>query len=108
MVLVGNKLAKVVIVKISFLETLGETFSRHLTSRLDDIVADVIERDPTRFLDAHHVPVGGTEQSFVAFDFDWTRFALALEDEICTACRAMGFEAPRWNDVAGCHDVSQN
>jgi hypothetical protein len=70
---------------------------------IDDIIMSTIEGNPTRFFDAHNVPVDGAEQSFIAFDFNWPGFALALEANLLSALRAVRLEAPRGNDIL-CHD----
>src|ERR1700730_4312674 len=83
----------------SLLEHIPQTIPRELLSLVDDIVAVVLERNPTGFLKAHDVQVDGTEQSLVIFEFDALAFGIAFDAEFRTAMRARGFELPRGNDI---------
>ena len=72
-----------------------EILDRKFPGLIDDLISRVIERDPTRFLNAHGVPVDGAEQSFIGFKFDWPKFKLAFDDELFTASRTLSVELPR-------------
>lgn len=90
---------------VSLLEATSEAIDSEFSSLIDDLILVVIERDPARFLNAQGVPMSGAEQSFVRFDFDWPRFALALEDQLASALRAGRLKLPRGNDAV-CHATS--
>src|SRR5574340_1078709 len=82
-----------------------EAFERDFTRFVDGIVSVLLARDPSRFLNAHSVPVDGAEQSFIGFKFDWSRFKLALDEELASTLRTASLEFPRGNRSV-CHDVS--
>jgi hypothetical protein len=88
---------------VSFLENIPNTFLKTLPPELsglvDDVIAVLFERDPTRFLKTHYVPVDGTKESLVTFEFDREAFALAFDLEFRAAVRARGLELPRRDDV---------
>jgi len=69
-----------------------KTIEGEILSLIDDIVPVLFEREPTRFLKAHYIPVSGTEQSLVTFQFDGEAFNIAFDAEINSALRARGFE----------------
>jgi hypothetical protein len=75
-------------------EGFPETVSRELASLIDDVVAILFEREPTRFLNAHYVPVDGAEQSLVRWQFDRAAFQVAFDSEFFATLRARGFELP--------------
>jgi hypothetical protein len=83
----------------SLCEFSSEIINREFSGLINDLIAMTIESSPTCFLDAHNVPVDGTKQSFVAFDFNWGSFEIALEANLLSALRAGRFEAPRGHDV---------
>jgi hypothetical protein len=56
------------------------------------LTSGALERDPC-FLNAHYFPVDGTEQWFTRFEF--RAFEFALDTQLLTALRTMGFELPR-------------
>jgi hypothetical protein len=63
----------------------------HDASRLiEDTIAVLFENDPARFLKTHYVPVHGTNQSLITFEFD----AVMFDAEFRSALRARGFELP--------------
>jgi len=80
----------------SFLEEVSDTVTSELSSLIDDIVAILFEDDPTRFLKAHYVPVDGTNESLVTFEFD----AIMFDAEFRAALRARGFELPQRGHIA--------
>jgi hypothetical protein len=83
----------------SFLEQLPETIAPDFASLVDDVVAIIFERNPTRFLKAHYVPMDGTEQSFIAFEFDTLAFGIVFDTEYRVALGTMGAKLPRRNDI---------
>ena len=82
----------------SLLETLPEKIASDVPSLVDDIIAVLFKSNPARFIKAHCVPVAGTEQSLVTFEFDALAFGVAFEAEYHAALRANGAELPRGND----------
>jgi hypothetical protein len=88
----------------SLFEGLPETISRELSGLIDNIVAICFERNPTRFLKTHLVPVDGTEQSLVRLEFDTLAFGVAFDAEFRATLRTMGLEYPRRND-GSIHDA---
>jgi hypothetical protein len=80
---------------LSLLEGVPQAVAGKLSSFVDDLVAVILERDPTRFIKAHYIPVVGAEQSLVTFELDWEAICLALDLELLPALRAMGLELPR-------------
>jgi hypothetical protein len=83
------------------LEGLPDDIARNLSGLVDDIIAIVLERELASFLKAHHVPVDGTEESVVAFEFDGPSFGVAFDAEFGSAMRTMGFEHPWRGDRVG-------
>jgi hypothetical protein len=81
----------------SFLEYIPETIPPQLASLVDDVVAIIFERNPTRFLKAHYVPVDGAEQSVIRFEFDTLAFGIVFDAEYRVALRTMGAELPGRN-----------
>ena len=84
---------------VSLLEDVPDTSPKTLTGKLsglvDDVVAVIFERDPTRFIKAHHVPVDGTNESLVTFELDREVFILTFDLEFSAALRTSGLELPR-------------
>jgi hypothetical protein len=70
---------------------------------IDDVITVVFERNPTRFLKTHLIPVDGTEQAVVGFGFDDTAFKIAFDAELTAALRTRGLEHPRRDDVVISH-----
>ena len=70
-----------------------------LSRLVNDTIAVLFERDPTRFLRTHYRSVDGTNEFFVTFEFDWEAFNFALDFEFRAALRARGFELPGMDDV---------
>jgi hypothetical protein len=75
-----------------FPNTFLETIAPELSSLVDNVIAVLFERNPTRFLKAHYVSVVGTEQSLVRFEFDALAFQVAFDAEFFAALRTMRFE----------------
>jgi hypothetical protein len=86
-------------------ESALEAIESEFSGCINDIITSTIESDPARFLDAHNVSVDRAEQSFIAFDFNWERFKLALESNLLAALRTGRLELPRGNDTLS-HDAS--
>lgn len=84
-------------------DTLLNALTPELSSLVDDVIAIIFERDPTRFLKAHYVPVNGTNESLVAFEFDGEAFRFMFDLEFRAALRARGFELPRRSDASVSH-----
>jgi hypothetical protein len=78
----------------SLFEDFPETISPDLARLVDNVIAVCFEREPTRFLKAHLVPMDGAEQSLVCWEFDALAFGVAFDAEFGTALRAMGLEYP--------------
>lgn len=87
----------------SLFEGFPEVISCELSGLIDDVVAVCFERNPTRFLNAHHVPMVGTKQSLITFEFDREAFAVAFDFEFLAALRTRGFELPRGHNIS--HDL---
>jgi len=87
-----------------FPNTFLETLAPNISSLVDNLVAVILERDPTRFIKAHYVPMVGTEQSLVAFEFDAAEFQIAFDAECLATLRAMAFESPRCDDGIMSHN----
>jgi hypothetical protein len=79
----------------SSLEGVPEAISGEPSHLIDDVIAVLIERDPARFLNAHHVTMVGTEQSLITFELDWAAFGRAFDLEVLATMRARGLELPR-------------
>jgi hypothetical protein len=77
-----------------------ESIAGELPDIVDDLVVMLLERDPTRFLKVHYVPVVGTEQAFVRFELDREAFNVAFDLEFLAAMRARGFELPRQHSIS--------
>jgi hypothetical protein len=54
----------------SLLEALPEKITRDLPSLVDNVIAVLFKSNPARFLKVHYIPMNGTEQSLVTFEFD--------------------------------------
>jgi hypothetical protein len=80
--------------------------SRAISLVLLTFIAIPFGRNPMSFLKAHDVPVNGTEQALVSFEFDRHNFCIAFNDEFCTTLRTVSLESQLWNSVAISHDAS--
>ena len=67
-------------------ESALEAIESEFSGCINDIITSTIESDPARFLDAHNVCVDRAEQSFIAFDFNWEEFKLALSPIFSPHC----------------------
>lgn len=82
----------------SLLESVPEKIAGDVPSLVDYVVAVLFKNSPSRFLKAHYVPVSGTEQALVTFEFDAAAFSIAFDFEYRAALRAMGTELPKRNN----------
>ena len=87
----------------SLLEALPEKIAGDLPSLVDNVITVIFKSDPARFLKAHYIPVDGTEQSLVTFEFDAGMFEIAFDAEFRAALRTMGFELPQGHEIIAGH-----